>query len=89
MMKQIDNNINTDSIISKLGLEGGLIDNLPKDYGLHVIAESEYTGVSKEQKCCDRNICMSNEYNGIGCDECEVMTESKKKRKEPKEKNNI
>lgn len=25
-----------------------------------------------EPKCCDRNICMQNEYNGIGCDECEV-----------------
>ena len=23
-------------------------------------------------KYCDRNICTSNEYNGIGCDECEV-----------------
>ena len=26
----------------------------------------------QEQKYCDRNICVSNEYNGIGCDECEV-----------------
>lgn len=25
-----------------------------------------------EPKYCDRNICVSNEYNGIGCDECEV-----------------
>ena len=24
------------------------------------------------EKYCDRNICISNEYNGIGCDECEV-----------------
>ena len=28
------------------------------------------------QKYCDRNICVSNEYNGIGCNECEVMAES-------------
>ena len=28
---------------------------------------------------CDRNICVSNEYNGIGCDECEVT-----KSQEPK-----
>ena len=31
------------------------------------------------QKYCDRNICISNEYNGIGCDECEVT-----KSREPK-----
>ena len=26
----------------------------------------------KEPKYCDRNICVSNEYNSIGCDECEI-----------------
>ena len=26
----------------------------------------------QEPKYCDRNICIKNEYNGIGCDECEV-----------------
>lgn len=30
----------------------------------------------QEPKYCDRNICMATEYNGIGCDECEV-TKSK------------
>ena len=24
------------------------------------------------EKTCDRNICTQNEYNGIGCNECEV-----------------
>lgn len=33
----------------------------------------------QEPKYCDRNICISNEYNGIGCDECEVT-----KSQEPK-----
>jgi len=33
----------------------------------------------QEPKYCDRNICMKNEYNGIGCDECEVT-----KSQEPK-----
>lgn len=28
-----------------------------------------------EPKTCDRNICIRNEYNGIGCDECEVTKE--------------
>lgn len=27
---------------------------------------------SAEPRYCDRNICLRNEYNGIGCDECEV-----------------
>ena len=26
----------------------------------------------ESEKYCDRNICVLNEYNGIGCDECEV-----------------
>jgi len=34
---------------------------------------------TQEPKYCDRNICVSNEYNGIGCDECEVT-----KSQEPK-----
>lgn len=33
----------------------------------------------QEPKYCDRNICIKNEYNGIGCDECEVT-----KSQEPK-----
>ena len=36
-------------------------------------------GVVQEPKYCDRNICIQNEYNGIGCDECEVT-----KSQEPK-----
>lgn len=28
-----------------------------------------------EKPMCDRNICLSNEYNGIGCDECVVNKE--------------
>ena len=32
-----------------------------------IIKESE-----QEPKYCDRNICIQNEYNGIGCGECEV-----------------
>lgn len=33
----------------------------------------------QEPAYCDRNICLRNEYNGIGCDECEVT-----KSQEPK-----
>ncbi len=29
-------------------------------------------GPKTEPKYCDHNICVSNEYNGISCDECEV-----------------
>jgi hypothetical protein len=28
--------------------------------------------LKQEPRYCDRNICLRNEYNGIGCDECEV-----------------
>ena len=28
--------------------------------------------LEQEPAYCDRNICLRNEYNGIGCDECEV-----------------
>lgn len=31
----------------------------------------------QEPKYCDRNICIKNEYNGIGCDECEVTKSQK------------
>ena len=29
-------------------------------------------GEKAEEKYCDRNICAKNEYNGIGCEDCEV-----------------
>ena len=28
--------------------------------------------LEQEPKYCDHNICVKNEYNGIGCEECEV-----------------
>ena len=43
------------------------IDHLRK-----YISKLETQIVEQEPKYCDRNICVSNEYNGIGCDECEV-----------------
>lgn len=39
----------------------------------------ELPSVNPQPKYCDRNICVSNEYNGVGCDECEVT-----KSQEPK-----
>lgn len=40
----------------------------------------KYKAESEEKKeglkYCDRNICVSNEYSGIGCDECMVNAES-------------
>lgn len=35
--------------------------------------------ITEAQKYCDRNICISNEYNGIGCDECEVTKSQESK----------
>ena len=40
---------------------------------------NELPPVEQEPKYCDRNICIKNDYNGIGCDECEVT-----KSQEPK-----
>lgn len=31
-----------------------------------------YEQIIRETKYCDRNICASNENNGVQCDECEV-----------------
>ncbi len=44
--------------------------------------ERAVKALEQEPKYCDRNICISNEYNGIGCDECEV-TKSQEKILEP------
>ena len=44
-----------------------------------VICKDILDYLEKEPKYCDRNICLKNEYNGIGCDECEVT-----KSQEPK-----
>lgn len=41
--------------------------------GLEVPVNSLPSVNPQEPKYCDRNICISNEYNGIGCDECEVI----------------
>ena len=43
----------------------GVIEHLWKGEGMK-------EEINQELKYCDRNICVSNEYNNIGCDECEV-----------------
>ena len=37
-----------------------------------------------EEKYCDRNICLKNEYNNVGCEDCEVT-----KSQEPTTKNDL
>lgn len=39
------------------------------------------TGDVEEPRYCDRNICMTNEYNGIECDECEVTKHNERIKK--------
>lgn len=29
--------------------------------------------INQESAYCDRNICLKNEYSGIGCEDCVVM----------------
>ena len=54
-----------------LGLtEQELCDHPDKCHECEKILTCTY--YKQEPKYCDRNICLRNEYNGIGCDECEV-----------------
>ncbi len=39
---------------------------------------AEMVEPQESEKYCDRNICVSNEYNGIGCDECEITKEEER-----------
>ena len=43
---------------------------LSGDYAVGVDSTGRF--VKASEAFCDRNICLRNEYNGIGCDECEV-----------------
>ena len=53
------------------------IKALSTDYAVGVDSTGRF--VKASEVFCDRNICIANEYNGIGCDECEVT-----KSQEPK-----
>ena len=66
-----------------------LLNDLDKDNGLFVgtinpeiikvaicAIENKIKADKKREVSCDRNICVSNEYNGIGCDECVVNKEN-------------
>ena len=46
--------------------------------------EYERTTKNDLPKYCDRNICLKNEYNNIGCEDCEVT-----KSQEPTTKNDL
>ena len=52
--------------------------------GNYVVMQPTVDKENEKTKYCDRNICVSNEYNGIGCDECEV-TKSQEFHKDMKE----
>ena len=51
-------------------LIGMIEDNHESDYD--TVFKMAIQALEQEPKYCDRNICLKNEYNGIGCDECEV-----------------
>ena len=56
-----------------------------KDIFTKILDEiNKLSSVKQEPKYCDRNICLKNEYNGIGCDECEVT-----KSQEPQESEEV
>ena len=51
-----------------------LQQDIPCEYDTDLIEALEMAiqALEQEPKYCDRNICLRTEYNGIGCDECEV-----------------
>ena len=54
-----------------------LFNSKPKGNNAHSLILNEaidmaIEALKQEPKYCDRNICIKNEYNGIGCDECEI-----------------
>ena len=49
-----------------------------RDIAIEQLNELGYEfGEKIEPKYCDRNICIKNEYNGIGCEDCEVNKSQK------------
>ena len=48
-----------------------------KDFLTWLNAEYKEPTAKNEAKYCDRNICLKNEYNNIGCEDCEVTKSQK------------
>lgn len=72
--------INADDVLKILHKYGKYIFVTDeKKYSDMVDELSNLKPLEQEPRYCDSNICVSNEYNGIGCDECEVT-----KSQEPK-----
>ena len=65
-----------DSVIQGMKYErAGILEIIDK-----YKAESESPeALEQDPKYCDRNICIQNEYNGIGCNECEVTKSQESK----------
>ena len=50
------------------GESGNCFDNYCGHCGAKLIGERKESDIY-----CDRNLCAQNEYNGIGCNECQQM----------------
>lgn len=72
------NGISNKSIIYKAKESKEIQKDLDK------LSELNKSTTKNEVKYCDRNICLKNEYNNIGCEDCEVT-----KSQEPTTKNNL
>lgn len=54
-------------------IKSGISTDTPDDIEYVIGLLNELSSANpQDPKYCDRNICVSNEYNGIGCDECEI-----------------
>lgn len=52
--------------------DNGISADLVTKQAFNTIKKALSQEPKADKPMCDRNICLSNEYNGIGCDECIV-----------------
>ena len=50
---------------------------IPPTVYYELLADVQDAEEEQEPKYCDRSICIKNEYNGIGCNDCEVTKSQK------------
>jgi len=71
-LKMISNIVHSKSHYFKTSRENKIIDEHYWKGFSNGIRTAEWRATKQEPAYCDRNICIKNEYNGVGCDECEV-----------------
>ena len=71
-LKMISNIVHSKPHHFKTSHENKIIDEHYWKGFSNGIRTAEWRATKQEPAYCDRNTCIRNEYNGIGCDKCEV-----------------